>query len=616
MRNETKNTTTSHAQLWCRSKGHRPGSAYLLAATSVLVLTILGVGMLMAAWQGRHAAIRFKSEGVSALAAEAGYEKAAYWMGQQQDMLSALANKAPGTSGSLTLPDSTCTYNIALHTFIGSRPIYKITSVGHSGRFSKTVEVLVLQAISGWDMGMCRVPLGRNSTTPVYFADGEVIDLPLHINDLQDSPDKSDIYIMGSPNFLQEVGMGEAQHTDAGADKYTGVISLFDGGVYFSQPDCRITDKPTITTKIARFRDSTKANFQLAPVATARTKVNNPAAAVQLEFFVTAAGVGKVRITNNCTVRGFKQSNDTRTLDYRIQPESDGTRYERYDIYAYHLMNEKAVITGERFSRNLTQTYVTQSIGGVKSEPGGQIFVDGNVIIGGDQTEHNGNQVVKGKMTVVATGNIWVADSITVDGARKANGLPSEDNPNVLGLIAQGVVKVVDPGMTDEDVGTVGFVPSEPDGFKYVPIGRPDGGGTWVWVRTKVKVGRRTTWKWVKEYQETPEYKRHLPDPMVVEAAITVGGGGWGAENVARRSGWKTYGGRKEATGDQDYLVVRGTLVEAIRGVVGLVGSDGFYKRYYLDARLLQGVLPGDIWLRSKYVPAPGGWQDYRSSGT
>ncbi|MBC8218069.1 MAG: hypothetical protein H8E73_06350, partial [Planctomycetes bacterium] len=281
-----------------------------------------------------------------------------------------------------------------------------------------------------------------------------------------------------------------------------------------------------------------------------------------------------------------------------------------------HLMNEKAVITGERFSRNLTQTYVTQSIGGVKSEPGGQIFVDGNVIIGGDQTEHNGNQVVKGKMTVVATGNIWVADSITVDGARKANGLPSEDNPNVLGLIAQGVVKVVDPGMTDEDVGTVGFVPSEPDGFKYVPIGRPDGGGTWVWVRTKVKVGRRTTWKWVKEYQETPEYKRHLPDPMVVEAAITVGGGGWGAENVARRSGWKTYGGRKEATGDQDYLVVRGTLVEAIRGVVGLVGSDGFYKRYYLDARLLQGVLPGDIWLRSKYVPAPGGWQDYRSSGT
>ena len=95
---------------------------------------------------------------------------------------------------------------------------------------------------------------------------------------------------------------------------------------------------------------------------------------------------------------------------------------------------------------------------------------------------------------------------------------------------------------------------------------------------------------------------------MVIEAALTVGGGGWGAENVRRGS----YGGRKEASGAQDYLILRGTLTEAMRGVVGLIGWDGYLKRYYLDERLLEGVLPGDIWLHSKYIPAPAGWNDYR----
>ena len=97
---------------------------------------------------------------------------------------------------------------------------------------------------------------------------------------------------------------------------------------------------------------------------------------------------------------------------------------------------------------------------------------------------------------------------------------------------------------------------------------------------------------------------------MVVEAAITVGGGGWGAENVAR----DRYGDRKEASGNQDDLIVRGTLVEAFRGVVGLVGGDGFYKQYYFDSRLLEGILPGDMWLRGKFIPAPAGWSDYQSS--
>jgi len=57
---------------------------------------------------------------------------------------------------------------------------------------------------------------------------------------------------------------------------------------------------------------------------------------------------------------------------------------------------------------------------------------------------------------------------------------------------------------------------------------------------------------------------------------------------------------------------VRGTITEATRGVVGLTGSDGYLKFYYLDERLLEGVLPGDLWLAGKYIAAPAGWHDYR----
>jgi hypothetical protein len=151
---------------------------------------------------------------------------------------------------------------------------------------------------------------------------------------------------------------------------------------------------------------------------------------------------------------------------------------------------------------------------------------------------------------------------------------------------------VVDPGISGYDKGGINKYPGppvEPNGFtakNYVPIGR-DGGGE--------------------------KYNRYLPDETVVEAAMTVGGGGWGAENVRRDSYGGSYGGRKEASGNQDKLIVRGTITEAIRGVVGLVGTDGYLKYYYYDERLLEGILPGDIWLRGKYIPAPAGWHDYRT---
>jgi hypothetical protein len=376
----------------------------------------------------------------------------------------------------------------------------------------------------------------------------------------------------------------------------------------------------------------------------------------------------------------------------------------------------------------------------VQSAPGGQIFVDGNVVIGGDSNLHNGDQVVNGRITVVATGNIWIADSIIVDGPHDANGMPSQNNPNVLGLAAQGAIRIVDPGMSSYAAGGRNQYPgpalagqtnitqpiwarqSESDGQffadeqrimresalrepdveqgiskfhplwvsmdqKPVLLGRHsifdinpfiprlvfaqnvrkavdpgmfgyDPGSRNSYISTpddeQIKFvgrrGRRPGRKWRRPGREwrrpkkgkkpkkpkkpkkgkgteqipgfeyvpigrydggTSEiYDRHLPDPMVIEAAITVGGGGWGAENVKRNI---FYGDRKEApgSGNQNDLIIRGTVTEAVRGVVGLtvIGADGYLKRYYFDERLFAGILPGDIWMQSKYIPAPAGWR-------
>jgi hypothetical protein len=73
---------------------------------------------------------------------------------------------------------------------------------------------------------------------------------------------------------------------------------------------------------------------------------------------------------------------------------------------------------------------------------------------------------------------------------------------------------------------------------------------------------------------------------MIVEAAITVGGGGWGAENVTRSYGGTLYGGRKEFSLPQDDLIIHGAIAEVVRGVVGLVGMDGYTKHYDYDRRL------------------------------
>jgi hypothetical protein len=87
---------------------------------------------------------------------------------------------------------------------------------------------------------------------------------------------------------------------------------------------------------------------------------------------------------------------------------------------------------------------------------------------------------------------------------------------------------------------------------------------------------------------------------------ITVGGGGWGAENV----GSGRSGGRKEYSPPWDYLVVHGTITEVVRGVVGIIDTDGYLKSYHMDQRIIEGILPGDLWLRGKFIHAPAGWQD------
>ena len=550
----------------------RNGFILPLVIVAVLILVALATGLIMASFGVRMQAVKAKSETEAMLAAEAGYEQGIFWMSQQPDILGALQDSHSGASGTIEFGSASCSYEVSFDDFIGARPVFKILSTGTSGITSRVVDVTVVQEITGWAMGKCRVPSGSTSTNPVYFANGEILDIPIHINNLKDSPDNRDIYISGSPQFKQKLDMGESRQTPSGADKYTAVIDLFEKGINFDQPDVRITDSAAVLSKVNRFRDSTNPVFRFYPAGTAI--VPHPHGAVQLEFFVDS-GVGKVRITNDCTVEGFTGG----PYDYNIV--SEGT-YKKYDIYAYHYVprgKDPNIVP-------LSLTYVTQKFGAKESEPGGQIFVNGDVIIGGGDTACP-NSIVLGKMTIVATGNIWIADSISVAGAHDANGMPSADNTNVLGLIAQGVVKIIDPGLSNKSNPAPPVLTGVQDklhaGFwhDYKPVALADGGAV---------------------------YNRVLPHTMIVEAAVTVGGGGWGAENVGSSGG-----GRKEkGPGSQDFLILRGAVSECVRGVVGLVGSDGYIKRYYLDNRLLEGILPGDIWFGGKYVPAPAGWHDYR----
>ena len=148
---------------------NKKGSVLAFIAVAIVILSILGLGLLTISYGVRFHASKIQNEAIALLAAEAGYEKAIFWMGQQTDMVYVM--KTGGSyPDSISFPNSGCNYEVSFFSFIGSRPTFRIISNGYCGRFKRTVDVLVVQAIGGWDMGMCRVPSGAASTSPVYFA--------------------------------------------------------------------------------------------------------------------------------------------------------------------------------------------------------------------------------------------------------------------------------------------------------------------------------------------------------------------------------------------------------------------------------------------------------------
>lgn len=574
----------------CRSQG----AVLVLVLMAIVILALIGAGMLTISYGVQQRASNFKNEAVALLAAEAGYERAIYWMSQQNDVLVSLGTGVAGSSGTLTFGDGSCNYDIQFKEFIKAMPIYHVTSVGVCGNARRVVAVDVIQAVQGWAMGACRIPSGIATTSAVNFATGEIIDMPLHINKANDSPDSKDIFISGTPDFRARVSMGEARYTAGGTDKYSSVIGLFDEGIYFSQPDSKITDPAVLGAKLNFFKQTLlnqKPELILTPVKdpTITGTGGTTMPAVQLEFFKGADGKGYVRIINNCTVVGGHRSTST-TYDYMVDPCNPAV-YKNYDVYAYHYVPKSTSPSYSVTTLKLDDIKVTPVYGTQSGRPGGQIYVDGNVIIGGDTTN-----TVQGVVTVAATGNIWIANSVkasdTDDAGNtytRASGMlapPAINNPNALGLVSKGVIKVVDPGMSSYGASStrgVGVIAAVDKGNSlYKPIGSGTGNN------------------------------RVLPDSVEVEAALTIGGGGWGAENVQRSSGGTNYGNRKENSGSQDNLYLRGTIQEVIRGVVGLVGTDGFVKYYIMDPRMMQGILPGNIWMAGKFVPAPAGWHDYR----
>jgi Tfp pilus assembly protein PilX len=563
----------------------RKGLILVLTVISLIILTILGFSILNVAFGVRRQAIVLKNETSAMLAAEAGYERALVWMEQTPDVISALAAAAGGTvTGNKTFTSNDSNYVYSIHinpVSTGSRIVYRIVSNGHCGASSRTVRVLVMQAVTGWDMGMCQVPSGTSSTSPVYFKTGETLDIPIHINKANDDPDVRDIWIDGSPTFLREVEMGESK----GSKYPSSIMDLFDSGISFDQPNGKITDEDVIKAKVARFA-STAAYIYTPAYPSNWSSWSLPdktkaTPAVQLEFFVDNSGVGKVRITNNCVVQGYTAN----TWDYRIKANTGGTQYEKYNIYGCHY-----IPTGQPRDVNLiSDTYVTPSYGGPSF---GLIYVSGNVVIG--SAEENAATIiaggipasqlntVQGNISIVATGNIWIANSLKVYGDRTGD-MPADTNPNMISLLSgintaagtEGVIKVIDPKIqktlsaADVKVGATTYATYEPTGLKN-SAGLPS----------------RTN-------------DRKVLDPMVVEAGILVGGGGWGAENVDSR---------KESLTP---LTVRGTITERIRGVVGQ--TKGFRKDYHFDERLLQGYLPEDMRLKGKYIAVPAGWHDYRN---
>jgi hypothetical protein len=614
------------------------GFVLVLVVLVIFILTIVGFGLLTVAYGARLHSLMMRDETMAKMTAEAGYEEAICWMSQQKDLFGLVAQgqgrSQRGKKGGVeafkfertaTLANYYYDYVVCFDHFLGGQPVYLIESTGYCDRFRRQVSAYVVQAITGWEMGSCRIPVRFFGSLPEYFTGADVIRMPVHIDCGTEPDDRDpDIYISmaNKPVFEEPVSVAESRYRrwDRDKDKYAGIIDTFQGGIFFDQPNGKITDRESIRQKAGRFARSTASSFNFSrltysmPQADAR--VPNSFPAVQLEFYIGKNNQGMVRITNNCTVRCLEGGR----YDYMINPVGAISDYVKYYIYGYHYIEANT----EPLDYKIEDSYVVQEVatssGKVESSTaGGQIYVEGNVIIGGEVRGDvvNGWEIkiddkwypskVKGKVKgtgtvmVVATGNIWIVSPIEYDEPQewKTEGfrVPAAGNLSALGLFSQyGVVRVIDPakslnGPADLSGSTVwtellkpnltAFPGPEPyAGLQYKPVGCH-----------------------IDKVPGLPDYARYLPSPLVVQAAITAGGGGWGADNVGRRL--------NSSVNSNDVLVVVGAIAEAVRGPVA-EGQNGFKKSYHFDKRFLSGILPGDMWLQSKFVPAPGGWSDYR----
>jgi len=631
------------------AKKRNKGSVLVLALVVVFVLTILGLGILTAAYGARRRAANLRDQAMAELAVEAGYEETIQWMHQQSDVLSGMAaGGRGGSAGEATkrIRESSklggfgrggFNYTISFDRFWGTQPVYKIVSEGHYGLFKKRIQSYVVQAVSGWDMGLCKIPSGNWGARRAWFTGQDIIEMPIHINsDSQSVPNDNleDIFISkrDKPQFNYPVSMGESRYTWWGhsKDKYSSLINLFEKGIYFDQPRCNVTDPESIgvnisaAKKVARFKRSTSDTFDFsganAPLADSTVALPDAswaiAPAVQLQFYVDGLGAGMVRVTNNCTVCCTEGAgNDYILASGQVNP------YALYPIYGYHYADSSASIDYPITSTYVRQQVYTPSGRMASADSGGQIFVKGNVIIGGAVgVNAAGNMVMagtrlfsklKGRLMVVATGNIWIVNSVVYDGPQeppeyKGGNLiklvPSMENENVLGLFSQfGAVKVIDPQLSSN-------VPPNISNPNIAAVYTNAGGS----VLTYQPVGFQAAFP-------SRMWQRQLVDPdpvdptqtaasFVVQAAITSCGGGWGAENI----GDTGLGARRNVNPNgKDFLIVAGSITESVQGIVSYT-SNGFRRCYYFDERLLTGILPGDMWLQSKYVPTPGGWSDFR----
>jgi hypothetical protein len=622
------------------TKMRHNGSVLVLASLVVFVLTILGLGLLTAAYGARLRATRLRNETMAKLVAEAGYEEAIRWMNQQADVLSAMMGESRGRGSSTVATrrikkgssphrfadsadssaDPGFVYTISFNRFLGSQPVYEIVSEGYCGQFSRTIRSFVVQEVSGWDMGLCRIPSGSWVSERAYFTGKDIVEMPIHIN-IENTPEdnSADIYVSrrSRPRFSYRVSMGESRYTWWGSnkDKYRSLINLFEKGIYFDQSECNVTDpfgsgNNTSEQKVSRFRRITSSAFNFWPVADPVVASLDPAwvtaPAVQLEFYVSGEGAGMVRITNNCSVCCTAGAgNDYMLAVGQVNP------YTLYPIYGYHYADSSGSV-----SYPITSTYVRQEISspsgrGASADAGGQIFVSGNVIIGGAVgIDAAGNMVMagtrlfsklRGRLTVVATGNIWIVSPIVYAGPQDppeyqggylSKLVPSPGNQNVLGLFSQfGVVKVIDPKLSLN-------VPPSSSGNPNIPEVYTNAQGAVLTYQPAGFQAALPSRVWDRQLQ-SPQ----LPQSsMVVQAAITVCGGGWGAENIGARMSVNPSG--------TDNLIVAGSISESVQGIVTDSMGNGFRRCYYFDERLLTGILPGDMWLQSKYVPTPGGWSD------